>query len=81
MELILFPSYLCPSTGKCVFHGGAIELGQVLEEFLVKEETFLKCVCYCLLVAEWNGNLLPIETTDVVSKRLSPSLLDAVEVA
>ena len=81
MELILFPSYLYPSTGKCVFHGGAIELGQVLVEFPVREETLSKCICCCLLVAEWNGDILPIETTDIVSEQLSASLLDAVEVA
>ena len=81
MELVLFPSYLCPSPGKCVFHGGAVELGQVLVEFPVREETLSECVCCCLLVAEWNENFLPVEATDVVFERLSASLLDAVEVA
>ena len=81
MELILFPSYLCPSPGKCIFYGGAIKLGQVFVEFPTREETLSECVCCCLLVVEWDGNLLPVEAIDVVSERLSASLLDVVEVA
>lgn len=81
MELILFPTYFYPSMGKYVFHGGAVELGRVLVEFPIREDTLSECVCCCLLVAEWNVNLLPIEATDIVSERLSASLLDTVEVA
>ena len=81
VELIHFPSYFCPSTGHGFFHGRAVELGQVFVEFPIREETLSECVGCGLLIAEWNGDLLPIETSDIVSERLSTSLLDAVEVA
>ena len=81
MELVLFPSDFYLSAGEGVFYGRAVEFSQVLVEFPVREETLSECVCCCLLVAEWDGNLLPVETTDVLSERLSASLLDAVEVA
>ena len=80
MELVLFPSDFCPGAGEGVLHGGAIELSQVFVEFPVREETLSKCVCCGLLVAEWNGDLLPIETSDIIFERLNGSLLDAVEV-
>ncbi len=81
MELVLFPSYLCPSANVGVFHGGAIELGQIFVEFSVREEILSKCIGCGLLISEWNGNLFPIETSDVVSEQLGTSLLDVVEVA
>ncbi len=80
MKLVLFPSYLCPSAGQGVFHGGAIELGQIFVEFPVREETLSKCVGCGLLIAEWNGDFFSVETSDVVSERLGTSLLDAIEV-
>ena len=41
----------------------------------------MESVDRCLLVAKWDGNLFDVEATDVVSERLSASLLDAIEVA
>ena len=80
VELILFPSYLCLGTGQGFFHGGAIKIGQVFVEFPIMEETLSECVGCGLLIAEWNGDLLLIETSDVVSEKLSATLLEAVEV-
>ena len=67
--------------GQIFFHGGAIKLGQVFVEFPIREETLSECVGCAILIAEWNGDLLPIETSNTVSERLNASLLDAVEVA
>ena len=47
----------------------------------MREETLLECVGYDLLIAEWNGDLLPIEMIDIVSEQLNASLLDALKVA
>ena len=80
MELVLLPSYLCPSTGQGFFYGGAIKHGQVFVEFPIREETLSKCVGCGLLIVEWNGGLLPIKMSDVVSEQLSTLLLDAIEV-
>ena len=68
MERLFFPSYLCPSTGQGFFHGGAIKLGQVFVEFPIREETLAECVDCGLLIAEWDGDIFPIETSDVVSE-------------
>ena len=68
MELIFFPSYFGPCTGQDIFHSGAVEFGQVLVDFFIREESLTESVDYCLLVAEWVGDLLSVETFDVVSK-------------
>ena len=81
IDLILFPSYLCPSAGQGFFHGGVVKLGQVFVEFPIKEETLSECVGCGLLIAKWNGDLLSIEASNVVSERLSTLVLDVVEVA
>ena len=81
MELILFPSYLCPIASQGFFHSGAVKLCQVFVEFPIREETLSECVGYGLLIAKWNVDIFPIETSDVVSERFSTSLLDEVEVA
>ena len=68
MNFILFPSYFSAPMSQNIFHGGAIELGQVLVELFVWEEHLSKSIDCCLLVIEWNGDLFPVEASDVVSE-------------
>ena len=68
MEFLLFPPYFSPCTSQDIFRSGAIEIGQVLVELFVWEEPFSESVDRCLMVVKWNGDLLLVEVSDVVSK-------------
>ena len=52
IEFILFPPDLDPSSGQDIFHGSVIELGELLVEFVVREESLPKGVDGGLLVTE-----------------------------
>ena len=52
MESIFFPPDLDPSSGQDIFHGGAIKLGKLLIDFIVREESFPKGIKGSLLVAK-----------------------------
>ena len=42
MELVFFSSNLDPRLGQDVFYGGAIELGEILVELIIREESLLE---------------------------------------
>ena len=67
MEFILFPSDLDPSSGQDVFHGGVIELCKLLVELVVREESLLEGVNGGLLVAKWDGDLLKVKASNIVT--------------
>ena len=67
MEFILFPSDLDPSSGQDVLHGGVIELCKLLVALVVREESLLEGVNGGLLVAKWDGDLLKVKASNIVT--------------
>ena len=51
IEFIIFPPDLNPSLHQDIFHGGAIELGELLIELAIREESLPESVDGSLLVA------------------------------
>ena len=81
MKLIFLPSDLNPCSGQGILHRGAVELGQLFVKLPVMEESFLKGVDGSLLMAEGDGHPLSVEQSNVVTKWLFTTLLDAIEVS
>ena len=61
-----------------MFHGKAIKLNKFLVEL---EKSFPESVDYGLLIAEWNGDLLMIEASYIVTEWLPMMLLNVVTVS
>ena len=68
MDFILLPPYFSLCSSQDIFHSGAIELGQILIEHSVPNEPLSESVDCCLLITEWDGDLLPVEASDVISE-------------
>ena len=81
MKLIFLPSDLDPSLGQDIFHGGVIELGHLLVELAIREESLMKDIDGGLLVTKGYGDLLSVEASNVVSEWLATMLLDVIEIS
>ena len=81
MKLIFLPSDLDPSSSQDIFHGGVVELGQLLIELVVREESLLKGIDGGLLMTERDGNLLSVEVSNIVMEWLATTLLDVIEIS
>ena len=81
MEFIFLPPDLDPSSDQDIFHGGVVELGKLLVELVVKEESILKGIDDGFLIAKRDGDLFSVEASNVVEEWLVATLLDVVKVS
>lgn len=78
--LILFPLNLCPYFSENILHRLARILGEILVEVWVGKESFSEGSDSCMSIAIGYGQLLPIETSNVIVKGLSPSLDNGIQI-
>ena len=68
-------------SGQDIFHGGAIELGELLVELTVRGESLSEGVNNGFLVAKWDGDFLTVEASNIVMEWLGMTFSDSIEVS
>lgn len=80
MKFVFLPSDLNLSLGQDIFHDSTVELGELLVELAIREESLLEGIDGNLLVTKLDGDLLTIEASNIVVEWLTMTLLDVIEV-